>query len=193
MPPAGSGSWGCPLGEGRWRPGQAGAQPLAPARASLWFSLWIDSPLPTSGRWQRSRESRGEGRPGNPLSAVGPEAFTPARWSVCSGPGCTLPARLAFLFLFLCFSHVYLLSVCPHGLTSIYFLLARGVSPCPSSFFLLSVTLSVPQPLCLSQPPAPLGTPFLPPERWPDQASSSPGARGGAGRQPPCHFQGPGL
>lgn len=165
----GAESSGCTLGEGA----------LA-ARARLVLSPWpqrahlcgsasaIDSPLPISGRWQRSQENRrGRGGPGNPRPAVQREAFKPClspAGAFALGLGAHSPARLAFLFLF----YVSLISTFSVGTTRYLFIFCLFavslppllvLSPLGHSFCLsasVSVSLS-PQP--------PLGTPLPPPSQ----------------------------
>lgn len=130
-----------------------------PQRALLCSSASaIDSPLPRSGRWQRSPENgRGRGGPGDPRPR-GPEAFTP-------GPARLLLARERALlpsFSVLCLPD-FCLSVgtdrCLSIIPSLWF------CSCSSSFLLLSGALSISLSQAGSQPLAPWGPRSLPPSQ----------------------------
>ncbi len=145
---------GCASRSGRAGPHRPRRQEARPARAQpsaqsalLCSSAWaIDSPLPLSGRWQRSPERRGRGGPGDPRPAARrpshPGRLPPERG--CQGWGARPRGRLSP-----CFPHLHL---CRGKPASIYFSLALAVLP-----LLVRLPLSVPSrslSLADSQPPA---------------------------------------
>lgn len=142
---------------------EAGAGPALsprPQRALLCSSASaIDSPLPLSGRWQRSPENgRGRG---------GPEAFTP-RPAAC--PARSLPTRARALLPALPFRPVFP-SFLPLSVGANWFLfIFRWILvflPVPPRSFSFSPprSLSVSLAHTDSQPPAPLGTALPPPSQ----------------------------
>lgn len=164
------------------------------------------SPSPAAGKGHRRTGGGGEARgnlvlrsrerPSHPcLSPSG--AFAIDR-------GAHSPARLAFLFLFyVSLMSTFSLSAQPD--TYLFFAFSPFLSR-PSSFFLLSVTLFVSQPGCLSHSaPSPPGdsTPSsLPadnswvhtcPQRGGLTKPPSLGCMWGCRKAPHCHFQGPGC
>lgn len=174
---------------------EAGAGPALsprPQRALLCSSASaIDSPLPLSGRWQRSPENgRGRG---------GPEAFTP-RPAAC--PARSLLARARALLPALPFRPVFP-SFLPLSVGANWFLfIFRWILfflPVPPHSFSFSPpgSLSVSLAHTDSQPPAPLGTTLPPPSQltaagstpapseaaWP--GPPSPGCLWGAGEARP--------